>query len=65
MNTEKMKTELAQIDAQIALLLPIIEDVRKQESAIVSHRVQLGVKLTDLKTRAESLREYIKECESE
>jgi len=65
MNTEKMKQEVAQIDAQIELLKPIIEEVRKQEQAIVAHRVALGVKLSELKSRADSLRDYIKECESE
>ncbi len=65
MNTEKMKQEVAQIEAQIELLKPIIEEVRKQEQAIVAHRVALGVKLSELKSRADSLRDYIKECESE
>ena len=65
MNTEKIKQELAVIDAKIEMLIPIIEDVRKQEQQIVSHRVALGVQLSDLKSRSQYLRDYLKDCETE
>lgn len=64
MNTEKIKQELAVIDAKIEMLIPIIEDVRKQEQQIVSHRVALGVQLSDLKSRSQYLRDYLKDCEA-
>lgn len=63
MNTEKMKTEVATIEAQMNVLAPIIEEVRKQEQEIVAHRVKLGVQMTELKKRLEFLTEYLKEVE--
>lgn len=52
MNTTKVQNALDKTNALIQQLESIIIEVRKQEQAIVNHRVSLGAQLAELKTQA-------------